>query len=169
MSCYMVSLATLDVLAQYAALRRISVYARPGTPAYSEMLERFGDDQANLTFRQQETGEILHAQNAASVNCRYNNPGDMGTDAVYTFRPVSLHLTPALVLAQCRHYAYQACETPDYQETLAALIIETIEAEAIRELTDGQPWGIEEELARPPHLPVAVSLSSLIARPRRAS
>ena len=149
MSCYMCEPATFDVLADYAARHRVTLYLRAGTITAAESLNVFGNDQPCLAMRQNSVGQLLRDQNAASVEHRYLDPSGMGTDAPYRFRPCTIELDPRFVLSVARCYSYQSCETPDWEHSLAYAIVQHIEAAAVRQLTEGQPWGAREEDVRP--------------------
>lgn len=149
MSCYMCEPATFDVLADYAARHRVTLYLRPGTPAVAEAVRIFGSDQPCLATRQNIVGQVLRDQNAASVDYRYGPTADMGTDAPYRYRSCSLSIDPRFILMVARCYSYQSCETPDWEQSLAFAIIDGIKEAAIEQLTEGQPWGAREEDVRP--------------------
>jgi len=151
MSCFMCNDAHFDAMADYAARKRITLRVRSGR-ALTEAMEIFQNDSPNLACQADRVGAILRDQNARSVEERYEDcrtSNAMGTKDLYRYRPVTNGLSHAAVLAAVRCYSYQACETPDWQETLAANICEAITDEAIRGLTEGEKWGVEEEDVRP--------------------
>jgi len=91
-------------------------------------------DERNAT----EIGRILMAECERSVQARYPNdsleelPGTIGERSHnYKFKRWAGTLSPIAILKACDCYDYQACETDDYQETLACLIIEAIRNRAI--------------------------------------
>ena len=133
MSAFMCSSATFDYLAAYAVARRV----------------RFGGLSCNTA---QDWGETLHAANCTSVETRYpscKDTNDMGTKNTYTVQAVRVPLEPVRVLAAARCVRYQSCEYGDWENSPANAMLQAIEAEAIREITDGQPWDLDEEHVRP--------------------
>jgi len=101
-----------------------------------------------------EIGRILLTENERSVKYRYPGettdtlPGTIGEDAVsYKFKPF-YGLPAVAILKACSCYDYQACETDDYQESVACKIIDAIRGRAITSLPgydDANGW----ELRRP--------------------
>lgn len=88
---------------------------------------------------------VLYAENVRSVNARYQE--STPTDGFqYRFR---LGPFPALMIIKaCHGYAYQTCETEDWEATEAYAIIKGIEDAAMRALPgyDESPgWGIIDE------------------------
>ena len=133
MSAFMCSSATFDYLAAYAVARRV----------------RFGGLSCNTA---QDWGETLHAANCTSVETRYpscKDTNDMGTQNIYTAQAVRVPLEAVRVLAAARCVRYQSCEYGDWEDSPAHAMLQAIEAEAIREITDGQPWDLDEEHVRP--------------------
>ena len=102
-----------------------------------------------------EIGRILLDENERSVRYRYPGcgadelPGTIGQEflASYRFRPWPIHaaLAPLTILKACDGFDYQACETDDYDASLAATIINAIRRRAISELpgySDGPGWAL---------------------------
>jgi hypothetical protein len=86
-------------------------------------------------------GMILAEQNARSVNARYREQ----TTVDYSWTPIYRLPTNAVqILKACNCYDYQACETDDYDTTLAHAIIQAIQSKAIRSLPgyDAAEWEI---------------------------
>jgi hypothetical protein len=86
-----------------------------------------------------EVGRILLTECERSVNHRYPGedelPGTIGQNAAtYTFRPWPRALDPVAVLKGCDCFDYQACETDDYEASLAWTIIQAIRKRAIHGL-----------------------------------
>jgi len=132
MSAFMCSDATFDYLAAYAIDRRVT----------------FG----GLRYSAQAWGETLHEANATSVEARYpscKESNAMGTKNKYAVRAVRVPLEAVRVLAAARCVRYQSCEYGDYETSPALGMLEAIESEAIRQITNGQPWDLEEEHVRP--------------------
>lgn len=151
MSAFLCSDATFDLLADYAARRRTTVYTCAGTDASRQAHKAFNDDYANLSQRAPQVAKILRYENVRSLEARYGaqNAIEMGANAPYRYRPVTIDIRPELVLQQIRCLSYQSCETSDWEDTLAHAILEAIEHEAIREITAGQPWTLDEQDVRP--------------------
>lgn len=94
---------------------------------------------------------ILHEQNERSVRHRYDDAEEEG---MLIERPdFSSERLPAIeplqVLKACDCYDYQACETPDYEQTEAHRFVAEIRSLAIMELPgyDKAAWCIDPELA----------------------
>jgi hypothetical protein len=113
-------------------------------------------------FEWTDIGRVLLAENERSINARYpdtinnpeNMPGKIGEDLLgYKFRYFEpfIHMAHTQkcvwVIKNCHCFDYQACETDDYDRSIAKRIIGTIEAEAINALPgyDKAPWGIDRE------------------------
>lgn len=104
-----------------------------------------------------EIGRILLDENERSVRHRYPGsdvddlPGTIGQNAAsYKFRrwPALLQLEALTILKACDGFDYQACETENYEQSLAATIVRAIRGFAIRRLpgySDAPGW----HLARP--------------------
>lgn len=151
MSAFMCCDAHFDALAYYCAQHRVTIRARAGTKAFAQAWEIFQNDSPNLAVQQDRVGAILRDENARSVEERYHDcktSNAMGTKNAYRYRPVSKPLSHTAALQAVRCYEYQACETSDFDETLAHAICEAITATAIRALTEGEKWGLSEEDVR---------------------
>ena len=102
-------------------------------------------------------GQVLMTENVRSVRYRYPNEGDdtlpgpcdQSRIFQYTFRPIPNDLRSDWALSACRGWKYQSCETPDHADTLAWRIVEAIEQQAIRALTEDCPWEITDETLNP--------------------
>lgn len=87
----------------------------------------------------QRMAEILYAENVRSVNYRYRQPASLPgivdeTERDIVFNFVRDAFSPVDILRLCECYDYQACETPDYEASAAARIVNAIRHEAIRAL-----------------------------------
>jgi len=110
-------------------------------------------------------GQIIMTENVRSVRHRYPSdsaddlPGPIDQSRIfqYTFRPIP-DLRSDWALAACQGWKYQSCETPDHAETLAWRIVEAIERQAIRALTEDCPWEITEETLKPTPTPTREDL-----------
>src|SRR5262245_1730456 len=88
-----------------------------------------------------EIGRILLTENERSVRHRYpsdspdNLPGTIGEDAAtYRFKQWGKPLSAVAILKGCDCLDYQCCETDNYEESLAAAIVNAIRGRAIRQL-----------------------------------
>jgi hypothetical protein len=141
MSAWMVSNAHIDAL----------VGARSLVPALGG-----GFDPPKPDF---EIGRMLAQQNIRSLHTRY--PGDAhemyeaGLPNGYKPRP-STFRDPVVLLKACACYAYQSCESDDWDETPAADYISRLRAALLKLLGlgadadeanlsgyDSAPWGLE--------------------------
>jgi len=88
-------------------------------------------------------GQLLVAQNYASVNYRYDEDE---LEPVYTFEAVLGVPNPVVVLKAINCYEYQARETPDYDNSEAAAFCQALRGAAIHHLPgyDQAPWEITE-------------------------
>lgn len=107
-----------------------------------------------------ELGRILLAENERSVCHRYpdctetDKPGTIGEEAIgYTFKTWGQAFTLqhdtlcVWIIKACDCYDYQACETDNYDQSIAYQIIRAIRAKATRSLLayDKAPWGIDKD------------------------
>jgi len=147
MSAYICHEDTINLIASAAARYDVTCYTRP------EMV-RIPDEAAKSEcLRGRANAEAmarcLYAENVYSVNYRYRetNTGDW-----HTFRSIDLdglcctpHHPALVVLASIRCLRYQSCEGPDYAQSFAAALLDSIEAACIRKLTSDLPWGWTRE------------------------
>jgi hypothetical protein len=101
-----------------------------------------------------EIGRILLDENERSVRHRYPDsdvdelPGTIGQNAAnYKFRrwPARAPLAALTILKACDGFDYQACETDDYNQSIARSIIDAIRGYAIRRLpgyADAPGWSM---------------------------
>ena len=91
--------------------------------------------------RKEEIGALLLAENIRSVNYYYN---EQDTYEQFKLDLSVRPLTPVEIIKACDCYYYQACETPDWKDTEAYAIIDTIRERAINNLPgyDEAPWEI---------------------------
>jgi hypothetical protein len=144
-------------------------------------LKRMQDDlryiarTGNLT----ELGKILLAENERSVLHRYPDcteadmPGTIGQEAIgYAFKTwgqafrLPHDKLCIWIIKACDCFDYQACETDDYEQSLAFKIITAIRSRAWHSMQayDAAPWGIDKDEG-----PQVVSLNSLSSRMRSAN
>jgi hypothetical protein len=156
MSAFIVGHDHIDALLTFGYLHKVSYYVP------QSICNKPGGTRVDITtMTASEIGAILLTENERSVRYRYSDikspgdlPGTIGENAAnYRFRNFGdiLRLPAATkcawILNACRCFEYQACETPDYRESLAHRIIQAIQAEAIRSLPgiDNAPWEITRE------------------------
>jgi hypothetical protein len=139
MSAFIVDHDTIDALLTLAVGRKVSYYV-----AATETRVQITAHNA------EEVGRLLLTENERSVYHRYpdskagNLPGRIGEDvSSYRFRFIHAPLPAVVVLKSCDCFDYQACETDDYETSLAHAIVHAIRKECIRALPgyDGAPWG----------------------------
>lgn len=137
MSAFLCSDAHLSVLVAYARAHRLC----ESMGRFSVVLKH---DEAPVMMRdmlEQQQGEVLRLENERSLCARY--PDDPDTSPFVYKKPAVLPSHVAIIkLCQC--YEYQACETPDYEGTAAALFVQHILSGAIRNLPgyEAAPWSI---------------------------
>ena len=143
MSAFVVSHDHIDALVSFAVSHRLRYVAN------DHCIDITSD---NAT----EVGRILLQENTRSVLARYPNetedtaPGRVGESvAGYKFSPFAgldtlpQHKLVGLILSGCSCFDYQACETNDYEDSVACAIIEAIRTEAIRAVPKyDAPWEI---------------------------
>jgi hypothetical protein len=129
MSAYLVGHAHIDALLTFAMSKR---YGRGVVYTANETLIEINCDNAS------EIGRILLTENERSVRHCYPNdavcnlPGAIGEDSAnYEFSSFDGGLTPMEVLKGCNCFDYQACETGDYESSIACVIIDAIRKRAI--------------------------------------
>ena len=164
MSAYIVDPRTVDYLVAWTNRHRQSPPApRAPTPWESweeipqeyryaiEGGERFGYRLNLVQLSHDDLGRLLMRANVRSVAHRYDagpddlpGPRDQARVWNYEFRaiPTPLKAAWAISCADCLHY--QACEVPDYRETLAYAVIEAIREDAISAVTEDAPWGVTD-------------------------
>ena len=156
MSAFIVSHDHIDALLTFAKLHRVSYYVP------QSICNKPGGARVDITSQTAtEIGAILLTENERSVYARYkdcgpgNAPGTIGEDAAnYRFKEfgellrLPMAVQCAWILNGCRCFDYQACETDNYEDTLAHLIIEAVQSAAIRALPhiEDAPWEINRKV-----------------------
>jgi hypothetical protein len=86
-------------------------------------------------------GQVLMEQNYRSINTRYNEK----TAAPKFADDWNTSADPVVILKACDCYDYQSCETDDYEQTEAYVIVQAIRHRNISRLPgyDKAPWGID--------------------------
>jgi hypothetical protein len=134
MSAYLVTDFHINALVSWAATRH-------GSHAVSYY---WNGRRRDLRNDEKRVASVLFAQNVRSVNSRYNEADPAHG---FVFRLVVNVLNPIDVIKGCHGYAYQACETADWEETEAHAIIKAIEGAAVRTLpgyAESPAWCISE-------------------------
>jgi len=88
-----------------------------------------------------KVGAMLLAENQRSVNYRYN---EQETEEPYTHGPSSRR-SPVEILLAIACYEYQACETPDWEQSEAAEFCRVLQLQLIHQLPgygEAQAWPI---------------------------
>jgi hypothetical protein len=98
-------------------------------------------------LRHQDAGRVgamLWAENAASVNHRYDEE-DIEEPYVYELYQGKPVLTPVAVLKAIDCYSYQTCEHPEWEQSEAFAFCASLRKAMIRELPgyEDAPWGID--------------------------
>jgi hypothetical protein len=150
MSAFVVSNDHIDALLTFAIDKRASYNI-------NESCGRMSFAETTAT----EIGRVLLRENERSVNQRYQE-NDAGIADSYEWRRFpNRRLTPVNILKACSCFDYQACETDDYEESVAHRIIDAIRHTAIGSLpgyNDADGW----TFARRADEPEQITLSSMI-------
>lgn len=117
MSAFIVSDKHINTIVTWASMNWIGVSHLDGNGEKKVFTSR-GHEQAFAT--------ALMRQNVRSVNFRYNENTDQRIR--FEFTPIDMTGTEMLlqIFMACRCYQYQACETDNYDDTLAAQFISNI-------------------------------------------
>lgn len=89
-------------------------------------------------------GQMLLDANVASVDYRYNETNDV---EVYRYqRPLDTEWSVGELLNAIHGYEYQACETPDWQQSEAHAFCRALEQKLIRQVPgyESGPWEITD-------------------------
>lgn len=136
MSAFIVGHDHIDALISFAMARY----------TYGPVSYYVPETQTRVTITQDnatEVGRILLTENERSIYHRYpdvkpgqndSKPGTWGEDAeTYNFKqwPLNQPLSPVSIIKGCDCFDYQACETDDYEQSLAHTIIEAIRKRAV--------------------------------------
>ena len=169
MSAHFVGVSHLDALSAFAAahVHRVSVFLpdisgdpgvalAPGVSA--DVLEWWRelelDGRADLGGRRAEVFDVLRAENFRSLRARYRGHDDGRAGGMWhpddeTADPAAFSrvLSAVTIIKACHGYTYQACESPEYRQSLACGIVQAIEREAVRRLPgydDSPGWTLSE-------------------------
>jgi hypothetical protein len=144
MSIYVLSDNHINALLTYAIAHRISLPVRDADGSIRTALD------LSKSADQQKAADILHTQNVRSV-C-FNYPEDNADEyGLITFKRywhngiAGQCISGVQVIKACECYDYQSCETDDYEQTTAKLIIASISRHAISELPgyEEAEWSID--------------------------
>ena len=110
----------------------------------------YGGEWLRIQGREQEVGQILKDQNVRSVDYRYRDNPNAGTDGdlpPFVFSGMSRlpKFGAVAIILAVDGYIYQAEETPDWEETEAYAIAHALREHAIRKLegySGGATWSI---------------------------
>jgi len=131
MSAFVVSDSHMNSIVRWACQNNISVWH--GNPS----------TKFSVAGNEQQTAELLFAENVKSVNYRYKESSDT-TGIVYD--PFAPSLRPIEVIKACDCLAYQSCEDPEWEESLACKLLKEIQRCAITCLSGygNARWEIKE-------------------------
>lgn len=134
MSAYVVSKSHIDALVTVALRGPIG-----GRSTWREV--QVGDEWDGSA---DTLGAILTLQNLLSVSYRYSDPSflDMDCDAPYLWTAHPVTLVQAIKAIHC--YAYQACENPGWDTSLAKEFCDKLESALVHSLPgyDEADWEI---------------------------
>ena len=118
MSAFIVSKNHINTLVNYGYHNRLYRYIS------EDNILRFNDEPTKI-------GQILVDENYKSINYRYEEDEE---HYKYKFNLSLKNYSPVQIIKACDCYDYQACETPDYDKSVAYKLIDTIRARAINSL-----------------------------------
>ena len=140
----------------------------------SSVRNKLPDAPPSTRLTARETAEavkqVLYAENLYSLRCRYEDREPAHPDAPETCEPYRVpHLSRRfdtghmenlkILYGHVRCYDYQACESDDYEQSLAAQIMQSIRLGLLRLLLDSSGnWGDYKHQGEP----TIVSLSDLM-------
>ncbi|MFD7161566.1 hypothetical protein ACFV9C_43765 [Kribbella sp. NPDC059898] len=115
-----------------AAAHEVGSWTGPGAFEVSGQLMRELDRES--------VGAVLLAENARSVNHRYDADD---WESVFEYTPMSGRVDPLHVLGALGYYEYQSCEHPDWDASEAQAFCTALRHLAIRKLP-GYDWVVAE-------------------------
>jgi hypothetical protein len=141
MSAFVVDKKHIDALLTYASRPE---YQSPSCYYWLNKIVYFYDEINRI-------GNVLVFENYHSVNYRYN---DHSEPFEYKWERYTRSLTPIQIVKACDCLDYQSCETPDWKETEANTIIQSIRERAIREIPgyETASWEITENIKQYQHV-----------------
>jgi hypothetical protein len=136
MSAYVVDPAHIKALVFWSAegARRVSYY--------------WEGKRRDIQGNEARIASVLHSENVRSVNARYESHDT--ADGFRYSAPKSRalrSLSPIAIIKACHGYAYQACESDEWETSEAHAIIGAIEAHAVRMLPgyDSAAWSLSDD------------------------
>lgn len=137
MSAFVVSTDHINAILNWANQQRDVIrFYIPGTDRRYYSADQIDDLTA--------VGELLLTENVRSVNHRYQ---DHGGQEAFTFNlKIHQHLKPVEVIKLCNCLRYQSCEHPEWKQSFANKVLDTIISAAIYNLPgyDKAPWTVYE-------------------------
>lgn len=119
----------------------------PGSPWGATSVETHQRKARELTRESADaTMLLLYAANVASVNYRYDNRDGETVDHIPHYRHSDMrNIRPVQVLKALACYEYQACETPDWEDSEAHAFCEALRHRMIQVLPgyEEATWGID--------------------------
>ena len=116
MSAFVVSDSHINAIVRWSCEHNITIWH--GNPS----------NKFSVAGNEQQTAELLFAENVKSVNYRYKESSDT-TGIIYDlFAPT---LLPIEVIKACDCLEYQSCEHPEWDESLACKLLKEIQRTAI--------------------------------------
>ena len=136
MSAFIVDDWHINTLANYGNAKRLQVYWK-------------GDCQTHAFTDPQAIAEVLLRENYRSVNYRYEK-----SDKPHAINFRLFHYTtdPVQIIKATYCFDYQACESPDYEDSLAFTLIRAIREHAIQAIPgydDAPGWDLNEPAGGP--------------------
>ena len=126
MSAYVVSDLHINTLVSWAAKHEVVLYS---------------PERISVKAEPERIAGLLYTANVESVNSRYSED-EISDD--FRFERMRTLPEPLTIIKLCHCLDYQSNEVSDYEKTIGAAILRTIENAAIRALPgyDAAPWGI---------------------------
>ena len=116
MSAFICSHGHINAIVRFACRHNITTY-------YDNPCRRW-----SVAGQEQETADLLFAENVKSVNYRYKEESPT-TGILYD--PFAPDLRPIEVIKACDCLDYQSCEHPGWQSSLACKLLTDIQHQAI--------------------------------------
>ena len=152
MSAYMVEDETINALVNWA------VQYQGG----AQIRYRFAGESIQINHDVERAKMILREQNEQSLLARYGDSGREMFGGPFRSEPFAVQVPIVSLIKACHCYAYQACESADWQASEAFAIVEAIESALVRALPGygDAPWGLDSSNVNKG----AICLSQLIGR-----
>jgi hypothetical protein len=135
MSAFICDDLHINAIVTYAIDKKVSFY-NPTTKTRTDI----------TATNAEAIGRMLMDENVRSVCHRYSDAGDdeKSAAAQYKFKRFATPLTAVEVIKACNCLDYQSCETDDWADTLARVVLDAVIARALNYLPgyDDAPWEI---------------------------